>query len=68
MNRTLATFRADVTERVISEGIAADASKVEVRPMPGALPIPAENIAGRSIVPERLQANRKFAGVFRLKQ
>ena len=50
LNQTLAAFLAQVTERVISEGIAADASEVEVRAVPSALPIPVENAAGSNFV------------------
>jgi hypothetical protein len=52
LNRTLAAFLAQVTERVISEGIAADASEVEVRAVASALPIPVENAAGSNFVQE----------------
>jgi len=50
LNQTLAAFLAQVTERVISEGIAADASEVEVRAAPSSLPIPVENTAGSNFV------------------
>jgi hypothetical protein len=50
LNRTLAAFLAQVTERVISEGIAADSSEVEVRPVSSALPGPTENVAGSDLV------------------
>jgi hypothetical protein len=50
LNQTLAAFLAQVTERVISEGIAADSSEVEVRPAPSALPSPTENVAGSNLV------------------
>jgi hypothetical protein len=50
LNRTLAAFLTQVTQRVISEGIAADSSEVEVRPLASALPIPAESVAGSNLV------------------
>jgi hypothetical protein len=50
LNRTLAAFLAQVTERVISEGIAADSSEVEIRPASSALPNPTENVAGSNLV------------------
>ena len=37
LNRTLTSYLADVTQRVIAHGIAADASDVEIRPQPAEL-------------------------------
>ena len=45
LDQTLATFLAEVTERVISQGIAADTSEVEVRSEPAALPTTSEIVA-----------------------
>jgi hypothetical protein len=39
LNKTLASFLAEVTERVIAQGVASDVSDVEVRPVPAALPV-----------------------------
>jgi hypothetical protein len=47
LNKTLAAFLAEVTERVIAQGIAADASEVEVRPAPAHLPGLAETNASQ---------------------
>ena len=46
LNQTLATYLGEVTERVISEGIADDASDVEVRPAPSPLSVATENVDG----------------------
>ena len=46
LNQTLATYLEEVTERVISEGIADDTSDVEVRTAHSPLSMPGENAAG----------------------
>lgn len=49
LNQTLASFLGEVTDRVIAEGIASDASEVEVRSAPSALPMNA-TLAGDEFV------------------
>ncbi len=46
LNKTLSDYFAEVTARVIAEGIEADNTEVEVRPTTAALPQAANNVTG----------------------